>query len=101
VVASTREPDGEQSVATTAYPLDGGPPLRLCKSDFLGFSYGFRPGRSQHDALDALSYALLKKKVNYILDADIAGFFVGHATRTSSKRCIAQVGGTSAEGSTI
>ena len=37
--------------------------------------YGFRPGRSQHDALDALSYALLKKKVNYVLDADIRSFF--------------------------
>jgi len=37
--------------------------------------YGFRPGRSQHQALDALSYALLKKKVNYVLDADIRGFF--------------------------
>jgi RNA-directed DNA polymerase len=45
------------------------------EEDFLGFSYGFRPGRSQHDALDALSYALLKKKVNYILDADIRSFF--------------------------
>jgi RNA-directed DNA polymerase len=42
---------------------------------FLGFSYGFRPGRRQHDALDALSYALLKKRVNYVLDADIRGFF--------------------------
>jgi retron-type reverse transcriptase len=37
--------------------------------------YGFRPGRSQHQALDALSYVLLKKKVNYVLDADIRGFF--------------------------
>ena len=48
---------------------------QIYEEDFLGFSYGFRPGRSQHDALDALSYALLKKKVNYILDADIKGFF--------------------------
>jgi len=48
---------------------------QIYEEDFLGFSYGFRPGRSQHDALDALSYALLKKKVNYILDADIHGFF--------------------------
>jgi RNA-directed DNA polymerase len=48
---------------------------QIYEEDFLGFSYGFRPGRSQHDALDALSYALLKKKVNYILDADIASFF--------------------------
>jgi RNA-directed DNA polymerase len=45
------------------------------EEDFLGFSYGFRPGRSQHQALDALSYALVKKKVNYVLDADIQGFF--------------------------
>jgi group II intron reverse transcriptase/maturase len=48
---------------------------QIYEEDFLGFSYGFRPGRSQHDALDALSYALLKKKVNFILDADIRGFF--------------------------
>jgi RNA-directed DNA polymerase len=48
---------------------------QIYEEDFLGFSYGFRPGRSQHQALDALSYALLKKKVNYILDADIRGFF--------------------------
>src|SRR3984893_3961568 len=47
----------------------------IYEEDFLGFSYGFRPGRSQHDALDALSYALLKKKVNYILDPDIRSFF--------------------------
>src|SRR5437016_14321651 len=39
---------------------------QIYEEDFLGFSYGFRPGRSQHDALDALSYALLKKKVNYV-----------------------------------
>src|SRR5215467_13014802 len=48
---------------------------QIYEEDFLSFSYGFRPGRSQHDALDALSYALLKKKVNYIVDADIRGFF--------------------------
>jgi group II intron reverse transcriptase/maturase len=42
---------------------------------FLGFSYGFRPGRSQHDALDALSVGLYRKKVNWVLDADIQGFF--------------------------
>ena len=48
---------------------------QIYEEDFLGFSYGFRPGRGQHDALDALSYALLKKKVNYVLDADIKGFF--------------------------
>ena len=45
------------------------------EQDFLGFSYAFRPGRSQHDALDALSVALMSRKVNWILDADIAAFF--------------------------
>jgi group II intron reverse transcriptase/maturase len=48
---------------------------QIYEEDFLGLSYGFRPGRSQHQALDALSYALLKKKVNYVLDADIRGFY--------------------------
>jgi len=47
----------------------------IYEEDFLGFSYGFRPGRSQHQALDALSYALTQKHVNYVLDADIRGFF--------------------------
>jgi RNA-directed DNA polymerase len=42
--------------------------------DFVGFSYGFRPGRSQHHALDALGTALMRK-VNWVLDADIRGFF--------------------------
>ena len=44
------------------------------EADFRGFSYGFRPGRSQHDALDALSVGL-SKQVNWVLDADIRGFF--------------------------
>jgi len=43
--------------------------------DFLGFSYGFRPGRNPHQALDALSVGILTKKVNWVLDADIRGFF--------------------------
>jgi group II intron reverse transcriptase/maturase len=47
----------------------------IYEQDFLGFSYGFRPGRSQHDALDALSVAIVRKKVNWVLDADISGFF--------------------------
>ena len=45
------------------------------KEDFLGFSYGFRPGRSQHDALDALAATITRTKVNWILDADIRSFF--------------------------
>jgi RNA-directed DNA polymerase len=45
------------------------------EEDFLGFSYGFRPGRSQHDALDALTVGLRRKKVNWILDLDVRGFF--------------------------
>lgn len=47
----------------------------IYEEDFLGFSYGFRPGRGQHDALDALCVAIKGKRVNWILDADIQGFF--------------------------
>jgi group II intron reverse transcriptase/maturase len=43
--------------------------------DFLGFSYGFRPGRSAHQALDALTVGIMTRKVNWVLDADIRGFF--------------------------
>lgn len=47
----------------------------IYEGDFLGFSYGFRPGRSPHKALDALYVAQLTRKVNWVLDADICGFF--------------------------
>src|ERR1022692_5284745 len=47
----------------------------IYEEDFRGFSYGFRPGRSPHQALDALNVGLLRKRVNWILDADIRGFF--------------------------
>ena len=48
---------------------------QIYEEDFLGLSYGFRPGRSQHDALDALWVGIMRKKVNWILDADVRGFF--------------------------
>jgi len=47
----------------------------IYEEDFLGFSYGFRPGRSQHNALDAVTVGIKKRKVNWVLDADIRGFF--------------------------
>ena len=47
----------------------------IYETDFLGFSYGFRPGRSPHDALDALAAGIYTKKVNWVLDADIRDFF--------------------------
>jgi len=47
----------------------------IYETDFKGFSYGFRPKRSQHNALDALTVGIEKKKVNWVLDADIRGFF--------------------------
>lgn len=47
----------------------------IYEEDFLGFSYGFRPGRGQHDALDALAVGITARKVNVILDADIQSFF--------------------------
>jgi RNA-directed DNA polymerase len=47
----------------------------IYEEDFLGFSYGFRPGRSCHQALDALAVGIQSRKVSYVLDADIRGFF--------------------------
>lgn len=47
----------------------------IYEQDFLGFSYGFRPGRSAHDALDAVSVGIWSRKINFILDADISKFF--------------------------
>ena len=47
----------------------------IYEEDFLGFSYGFRPGRSQHDALDALVVGISSQRVNWILDADIRSYF--------------------------
>ena len=47
----------------------------IYESEFFGFSYGFRPGRSAHDALDALAYAVERRKVNWIVEVDIREFF--------------------------
>ena len=47
----------------------------IYEEDFLGFSYGFRPRRSPHGALDALAVAITTRRVNWVLDADIRGFF--------------------------
>jgi len=48
---------------------------QIYEVDFKGFSYGFRPGRSPHQALDALTVGIQRKRVNWVLDADICGFF--------------------------
>jgi group II intron reverse transcriptase/maturase len=48
---------------------------QIYEVDFRGFSYGFRPGRSQHQALDALYMAITRKKVNWVLDCDVRNFF--------------------------
>lgn len=52
----------------------------IYENDFLGFSYGFRPGRSQHQALDALTVGLTRRRVNWVVDLDIRGFYdnMGH-----------------------
>ena len=47
----------------------------IYEPDFLGFSYGFRPGRSPHDALDALATAITRRRVNWVLDADFRDYF--------------------------
>lgn len=57
----------QQALLTVVQPI--------YEEDFLGFSYGFRPGRHQHKALDAISVGITRKKVNWVLDADIRGFF--------------------------
>jgi len=72
----------------------------IYEEDFLGFSYGFRPGRGTHDALDALCVGIGRKKVSFVLDADIRSFFdeidqqwlirfcnIGSATGASSAWC--------------
>src|SRR5260370_10635791 len=48
---------------------------QIYEEDFLGYSYGFRPGRSQHDRVDGLTVGMQRKRVNWVLDADIRGFF--------------------------
>jgi RNA-directed DNA polymerase len=57
----------------------------IYEEDFLGFSYGFRPRRGAHDALDALAVGIGKRKVNYILDADIRSCF-GQVCRAPHRR---------------
>jgi RNA-directed DNA polymerase len=66
-VAALEDKIVQQAVATILQ--------QIYEEDFRGFSYGFRPGRSQHQALDALSVGITRKKVNWVLDVDIRGFF--------------------------
>src|SRR5258708_7553851 len=66
-IAALEDKIVQQAVVTILNPV--------YEVDFRGFSYGFRPGRSPHQALDALSVGIQRKKVNWILDADIRGFF--------------------------
>lgn len=66
-IASLEDKIAQQAVVTVLN--------QIYEVDFMGFSYGFRPGRSQHDALDALHEGIMGRKVNWILDADIQGFF--------------------------
>ena len=47
----------------------------ICEEDFLGFSHGFRPGRGPHNALDAVTVGIKKRKVNWVFDANIRGFY--------------------------
>jgi RNA-directed DNA polymerase len=60
----------------------------IYEADFLGFSYGLRPNRSQHQALDAVCMMVSFKKVSWVLDADLKGFFdnIGHGCLLRSFR---------------
>src|SRR5215469_11529395 len=64
----------------------------IYETDFLGFSYGFRPGRKPHDALDALATGILRKKVNWVLDADIRDFFTSLDHGWLEKFCEHRIG---------
>jgi RNA-directed DNA polymerase len=66
-IAALEDKIVQQAVKTVLEPI--------YEEDFLGFSYGFRPGRSCHNALDALWMGIAHRKVSYVLDADIRGFF--------------------------
>jgi RNA-directed DNA polymerase len=66
-IASLEDKIVQQAVKTVLEPV--------YEEDLVGFSYGFRPGRNPHNALDALWVGLDKRKVNWVLDADIRGFF--------------------------
>lgn len=72
-IAALEDKIVQQAVVTVLTPI--------YEADFLGFSYGFRPGRNQHQALDAVVVGVLAKRVNWVLDADIKAFFdtVEHA----------------------
>ena len=65
------------------------------EADFIGFSYGFRAGRNPHNALDALSVGITTRKVNWVLDADIRGFFdsIDHEWLVSSSSTGLRTGG--------
>jgi len=66
-VAALEDKIVQQAVATVLNAI--------YEEDFVGFSYGFRPGRGAHDALDALTAGIVWKKVDWILDCDVRGFF--------------------------
>jgi retron-type reverse transcriptase len=66
-IASIEDKVVQQAVTTV--------PSAIYEEDFLGFSYGFRRGRGQHDALDALTTGVTSQKVDWIADADIVSFF--------------------------
>jgi hypothetical protein len=72
----TATPVGHRVAGRQDRPASGGPhPQPDLRGGLRGFSYGFRPGRSPHQALDALHVGISRKRVNWILDADIRGFF--------------------------
>jgi len=65
---------------------------QIYEVDFKGFSYGFRPGRNPHQALDALTVGIQSKRVNWVLDADIRGFFRQFVARMGNQVCRASRG---------
>ena len=76
-----------RELANIEVTVDAGPLTEVLNAiyevDFLGFSYGFRPGRQAHRALDALAIGIRFKKIGWILDADVRGYLVPSSYYTS------------------
>jgi RNA-directed DNA polymerase len=67
----------------------------IFEAEFVGLSYGFRPGRSAHDALDALWMGVMGRRINWVLDCDIRGFFDASRPRVADEVYRASRGGSS------
>jgi RNA-directed DNA polymerase len=69
------ESGGPLGIAALEDKIGGGDPDADLWAEFLGFSYGFRPNRNQHQAPDALAFGIGRQRINWVLDCDVQSFF--------------------------